>query len=71
MPRKKQDREDVSQYMHVVKKDVDRRLTDLKGQMDDVQKKAAQVLKERPLLVLGTAFLVGVAVGIALANAGD
>lgn len=57
--------------MHVVKKDVDRRLTDLKGQMDDVQKKAAQVLKERPLLVLGMTFLVGVAVGIALANAGD
>jgi len=71
LPRKKQDTEDTSQYMRVVKKDVDRRLTDLKAEMDDVQKKAAQMLKERPVLMLGMAFLVGVAVGIALAKAGD
>ena len=71
MPRKKQDTEDESQYMHVVKKDVDRRVTDLKGQMDDVQKKATKTMQERPLLALGVAFLAGMALGILLANAGD
>ena len=72
MPRKKQDSdEDVRQYMRVVRKDVDKRLTDLKAEMDDVQKKAAKTLKEQPLLVLGIAFLAGMAVGIALANSGD
>lgn len=57
--------------MHVVRKDVDKRLTDLKAEMDDLQKKAVKALNEQPLLVLGMAFMVGVAVGIALANAGD
>lgn len=70
MPRKKEDNE-VRQYMHVVRKDVDKRLTDLKAEMDDLQKKAVKALNEQPLLVLGMAFMVGVAVGIALANAGD
>lgn len=71
MPRKKEDNEEVRQYMHVVRKDVDKRLTDLKAEMDDLQKKAVKALNEQPLLVLGMAFMVGVAVGIALANAGD
>jgi len=72
LPRKKQDSdEDVRQYMRVVRKDVDKRLTDLKAEMDDAQKKAAKALKEQPLLILGIAFLAGMAVGIALANSGD
>lgn len=71
MPRKKQNTEDVRQYIQVVRKDVDKRLTDMKAEMDDVQEKAAKALKEQPLLVLGLAFLVGIAVGIAIANAGD
>ena len=72
MPRKKPEtNDDVRQYMRVVRKDVDQRLTDLKTEMDDVQKKAAKAVKEQPLLILGVAFLVGLAVGIALANSGD
>jgi ElaB/YqjD/DUF883 family membrane-anchored ribosome-binding protein len=71
LPRKKQNTEDVRQYIQVVRKDVDKRLTDMKAEMDDVQEKAAKALKEQPLLVLGLAFLVGIAVGIAIANAGD
>ena len=72
MPRKKPVADDdVRQYMRVVKKDVDERLTDLKAEMDDIQKKAAKALKEQPMLILGIAFLAGVAVGIALANSGD
>ena len=63
--------EDVRQYIEVVKKDVDKRLTDLKAEMDDVQSKAAKLVKEQPLLALGMAFMLGIAVGIAIANAGD
>ena len=71
LPRKKQDTEDARQYLQVVRKDFDKRLADLKTEMDDVQEKAAKALKEQPLLVLGMAFMIGVAVGVALANAGD
>ena len=71
MPRKRQDTEEVRQYVRTVRKDVDKRLTDLKTEMDDVQKRAAKALDEQPLLVLGLAFMTGIAVGIALANAGD
>jgi ElaB/YqjD/DUF883 family membrane-anchored ribosome-binding protein len=71
LPRKKQDTEDARQYMQALRKDVDKRLTDLKTEMDDVQKKAAKAVREQPLLVLGIAFMAGIAVGIALANAGD
>ena len=63
--------EDVRQYIEVVKKDVDKRLTDLKAEIDDVQSKAAKLVKEQPLLALGMAFMLGIAVGIAIANAGD
>ena len=57
--------------MKSLRKDVDSRLTDLKSEMDEVQKKAAKTMKERPMLALGIAFVVGMAFGIALANAGD
>ena len=71
MPRKKEDDTEVPRYMRVIKRDVDKRLTDLKAEMDDVQKKAAKTLKEQPLLALGVAFVMGMAIGIALANSGD
>jgi ElaB/YqjD/DUF883 family membrane-anchored ribosome-binding protein len=57
--------------MKSVKNDLDKRLTDLKAEMDDVQRKAAKTVKEQPLLALGVAFVLGMAIGIALANAGD
>ncbi len=57
--------------MKSLRKDVDGRLTDLKSEMDDVQKKAAKTLKEQPMLTLGIAFLIGMAFGIALAKSGD
>ena len=57
--------------MKTVKSDLDKRLTDLKAEMDDVQRKAAKAVKEQPLLALGVAFVLGVAIGIALANSGD
>ena len=71
MPRKKEDTAEIPEYMKIIRKDVDKRLTDLKAEMDDIQRKAARTLKEQPLLALGVAFAVGMAIGIALANAGD
>ena len=71
MPKKKDVPSDVPQYMKSLRKDVDSRLTDLKSEMDEVQKKAAKTMKERPMLALGIAFVVGMALGIALSNAGD
>jgi ElaB/YqjD/DUF883 family membrane-anchored ribosome-binding protein len=57
--------------MKVEKSDLDKTLTDLKAEMDDVQRKAAKTVREQPLLALGVAFVLGMAIGIALANAGD
>jgi ElaB/YqjD/DUF883 family membrane-anchored ribosome-binding protein len=71
LPKKKDVPSDVPQYMKSLRKDVDSRLTDLKSEMDDVQKKAAKTMKERPMLALGIAFIVGMAFGIALAKSGD
>ena len=71
MPRKKEESSDMPRYMKSVKNDLDKRLTDLKAEMDDVQRKAAKTVKEQPLLALGVAFVLGMAIGIALANAGD
>jgi ElaB/YqjD/DUF883 family membrane-anchored ribosome-binding protein len=71
LPKKKEEPSDIPKYMKSLRKDVDKRLIDLKTEMDDVQKKAAKTLEERPLLALGIAFVVGMAFGIALANAGD
>jgi hypothetical protein len=59
LPRKREDTDEIPQYMRVIKKDMDKRLTVLKDEMDDVQKKAAKTLKEQPLLVLGVAFVLG------------
>ncbi len=71
MPKKKDVPSDIPKYMKSLRKDVDGRLTDLKSEMDDVQKKAAKTLKEQPMLTLGIAFLIGMAFGVALAKSGD
>jgi ElaB/YqjD/DUF883 family membrane-anchored ribosome-binding protein len=61
----------IEEYVKSLRTDVDRRLTDLKAEVDDIQQKAAKKVVERPLLALGVAFAVGMAIGIALANARD
>jgi ElaB/YqjD/DUF883 family membrane-anchored ribosome-binding protein len=71
LPKKTEEPSQVPEYMKSLRKDVDRRLTDLKAEMDDVQKKAAKTVQEQPLLALGIAFVMGMAIGIALASAGD
>jgi len=71
LPKRKEVPSEVPEYMESLRKDVDSRLSDLKAELADVQKRAAKKTKERPMLALGIAFVVGVAFGIALANAGD
>ena len=61
----------IEEYIKSLRTDVDKRLTDLKAEMDEVQQKAAKKVMERPLLALGVAFAVGMAIGIALANSRD
>jgi len=60
-----------TQEIKSLRKDVDKRLTDLKAEMDDLQQKAAKTVTEKPLLALGVAFVIGMAVGMALSNIGD
>jgi len=65
------DLKEIQEYMMSFQTDMDKRFTDLKAEVDDIQQKAAKKVMERPLLALGVAFAVGMAIGIALANAGD
>lgn len=61
----------IEEYVKDLRKDMDKRLSELKVQMDDVQQKAAKTVTERPMLALGVAFLAGMAFGIALSRSGD
>jgi ElaB/YqjD/DUF883 family membrane-anchored ribosome-binding protein len=54
-----------------LKKDLDARYVELRGQVKDLQQKAAKTVTERPLLALGVAFVVGMAFGIALSGSRD
>jgi ElaB/YqjD/DUF883 family membrane-anchored ribosome-binding protein len=65
------DLKDIQEYMKSLQTDMDKRFTDLKAEIDDIQQRAAKKVMERPLLALGVAFAVGMAIGIALANASD
>jgi ElaB/YqjD/DUF883 family membrane-anchored ribosome-binding protein len=54
-----------------LRKDMDRRLDDLRAQMNAISQRATKVVAERPLLALGVAFVAGMALGIALSKASD
>jgi ElaB/YqjD/DUF883 family membrane-anchored ribosome-binding protein len=65
---------DVREVEHYVKelgKDVDKRLDDLKVQMNVISHKATKTVVERPLLALAVIFVVGIAVGIVLSKSSD
>lgn len=66
-----QEIKNIEEYVKDLRKDVDKRLSELKVQMDDVQEKAAKTVTEKPMLALGVAFVAGMAFGIALSRAGD
>jgi ElaB/YqjD/DUF883 family membrane-anchored ribosome-binding protein len=62
---------DIEQNVRELRKDVDKRLEELKAQMNVITQKATKTVAERPLLALGLAFVAGMAVGIALSKASD
>ncbi len=70
---KKEDEEirNVEAYVKDLRKDMDKRLSELKIELDDIQQKAAKTVSEQPMLALGVAFVAGMAVGIALSQSGD
>lgn len=61
----------LEEIVNELRKDMDKRMEELKVQMETVQKKAAKTVTERPLLALGVAFVVGMALGVALSKAGE
>jgi ElaB/YqjD/DUF883 family membrane-anchored ribosome-binding protein len=50
---------------------MDKSLVEVKGQLRLLQKEATRTVKDKPLLALGVAFVVGMAIGIALSKSND
>jgi ElaB/YqjD/DUF883 family membrane-anchored ribosome-binding protein len=61
----------IEAYVKDLKKDVDKRLAELKLEMNQARSKTTKTISERPILSLGMAFIAGMAVGIALSKAND
>jgi ElaB/YqjD/DUF883 family membrane-anchored ribosome-binding protein len=61
----------VEEDFKALKKDIDARYVDLRAQVKDLQQKATKTVSERPLLALGVAFVVGMALGVALSRSKD
>ena len=68
---KKEDPETEMEYVSELRKDMDKRLSELKAQMDTLQERAAQKVADQPLLALGVAFVAGMALGVALSRSGE
>ena len=54
-----------------LQKDIDARYVELRAQVKDLQQKVTKTVIERPLLALGVAFVVGMALGVALSGSKD
>lgn len=63
--------EKVEVYVKDLKKDMDKRLGDLKVQIDALQERAAQKVTDQPILALGVAFVAGMALGVALSRSSE
>ena len=61
----------VEDYVKDLRKDMDKRLGDLSVQMRPVRHRAEKMIAEKPLLALAVAFVVGMAVGVALSKSKD
>ena len=79
MSRDAEHKEKVERDVRDLRKDMDTRLLDLRGQIEEHHRRAVQRVAERreavagavaehPLLALGVAFAVGMAFGIALSK---
>jgi nitrous-oxide reductase len=54
-----------------LRKDMDKRLSEIKVQVDALQERAAQKVTDQPILALGVAFVAGMALGVALSRSGE
>ena len=61
----------VEDYVRDLRKDIDKRLGDLSVQMRPVRHRATKMITEKPLLALAVAFVLGMAVGVALSKSKD
>ncbi len=69
MPKKEEEEiRNVETTVKDLRKDVDRRLTELKVELDGIQRRAAKKVTEQPFLAMGIAFVAGMALGIALSS---
>jgi ElaB/YqjD/DUF883 family membrane-anchored ribosome-binding protein len=66
-----QDSDNVEEYMRELRKDMDKRMDELKTEMNALTRRATKTVAERPLLALAVAFVAGMAVGIALSKSSD
>jgi ElaB/YqjD/DUF883 family membrane-anchored ribosome-binding protein len=72
LPKKEEEEiRNIEAYVKDLRKDMDKRLSELKVELDDIQQKAAKTVSEQPMLALGVAFVAGMAMGIALSQSGD
>ena len=62
---------EVERYVRELRKDMDKRLDDVKVQMNVISQKATKTVVERPLLALAVTFVAGMAIGIALSKSSD
>lgn len=70
---KKEDREaeKIEVNLKDLRKDMDKRLSELKVQIDALQERAAQKITDQPILALGVAFVAGMALGVALSRSNE
>ena len=66
-----QDIREVEESVKDFQKDMDKRLDELKGEINVISKKATRAVAERPMLALAVAFVAGMALGIALSRSSD
>jgi len=62
---------DVVDQVKDLRKNMDKSLVEVKGQLRLLQKEATRTVKDKPLLALGVAFVLGMALGIALSKSND
>ena len=71
MSKEKDNVRDVVDQVKDLRKNMDKSLVEVKSQLRLLQKEATRTVKDKPLLALGVAFVVGMAVGIALSKSND
>ena len=71
MSKEKDNVRDVVDLVKDLRKDMDKSLVEVRGQLRLLQKEATRTVKDKPLLALGVAFVVGMAIGIALSKSND